>query len=171
MSLLPWLLSKRAVLSGLRNTTFESFPAAVNGLPVSGVKAPVAATDHASVIEDADPPSAAYRSVPSQLNSTPPISPVPAFANGDPTAAASEPSALLIVNTDTDAWFDTARKRPSPEIFIPTRGEGSPEAVADKLNAPFTPTLNVLITPLLEAIKNLPSGVDAREIPAQLSSV
>jgi hypothetical protein len=96
---------------------------------------------------------------------------VPALANGDPATAVSEPLTLLMLNTETDAWWETARNRPSPDIFMPTMGEGNKEAVEDRLNEPFTAMLKVLIWPLLDAIKNRPSGVAASEMPAQLSRV
>src|SRR5438270_13501321 len=108
------------VLSGVRNTTFESLPAAVNGLPTIGVSTPLAATDHASVSEDGEPPSAAYRRVPSQLKSRPPTRPVPALENGDPATGESEPLTALMVNTDAEAWCETAKKRASPELCIPS---------------------------------------------------
>src|SRR5689334_15257949 len=141
------------VLSGVRKTTFESLPVVVNGLPTIGVNAPLAATDQASVIEDAAPPSAAYRNDPSQLNSTPPTRPVPVLANGEPATAVSAPFTPLMLKTDTEAWCETARKRPSPEIFMPTIGVGSNAAVADRLNDPLAAMLKVLIVPLLEAIR------------------
>ena len=39
-------------------------------------------------------------------------------------------------------------------------GDGSREAVADKVSAPFAATLKVWIVPLLDAIRKWPSGVD-----------
>ena len=54
---------------------------------------------------------------------------------------------------------------------MPTMGVGNKEAVEDKLNAPFTATLKVLIWPLLDAIRKWPSGVAASEMPEQLSKV
>ena len=76
-----------------------------------------------------------------------------------------------MVKTETDVWCETARKRPSPEIFIPTMGEGNKDAVEDKVSAPVAPTLKVLIWPLLDAIRKCPSGVAASEMPEQLSNV
>ena len=54
---------------------------------------------------------------------------------------------------------------------MPTMGEGNKETVEDRLNEPFAAMLNVLIAPLLDAIRNLPSGVDASDIPWHESRV
>src|SRR5580765_1906922 len=54
---------------------------------------------------------------------------------------------------------------------MPAIGVGELVAVETRLSAPFAATLNVLIWPLLEAIRKLPLGVAAREMPAQLSRV
>src|SRR6476646_5199004 len=105
-----------------------------------------------------------------ELKSRPALGPVPVAAKGDPATAASEPSGLM-ENTDTLVPFDTARNCPLAEIFMPAFGEAGFTAVESEVRVPPTPMLNVLIWPLLEAIRKRPSGVALREIPEQASSV
>ena len=76
-----------------------------------------------------------------------------------------------MVNTETAFWVETARNWPFPEIFILAAGVGRLATLETRLRDPLSATLNVLIVPLLEAIRKLPLGVAASEMPAQLSSV
>src|SRR6476469_11278038 len=54
---------------------------------------------------------------------------------------------------------------------MPAFGAAGFTAVESEVRVPPTPMLNVLIWPLLEAIRKRPSGVALREIPEQASSV
>src|SRR5512135_2959147 len=54
---------------------------------------------------------------------------------------------------------------------MPTMGVGRPATEEAGVSTPVGATLKVAMTPLLEAMRKFPSGVAARDMPAQLSSV
>jgi hypothetical protein len=104
-----------------------------------------------------EPPKLAsleYSRSAAQLNSRLEMSPVPVRANGEPgVTAVSEPSALMEY-TETLVSFETAKSFPLAETFMPTVGEQQLAVVAAGVRIPLAATANVLICPLLEAIRN-----------------
>src|SRR6185312_11196750 len=75
-----------------------------------------------------------------------------------------------MVNRETEFASATARKEPFAEIFMLSMGVQHAVVVEDRLSVPVGETAKVLIWPLLDAIRNFPSGVAASDIPWQLSS-
>src|SRR5947209_4207797 len=108
---------------------------------------------------------------PQLLKSSPARLPVPLLRNGEPTTGVRAPVAASTVKTEALVSFDVARNWPLDEIFIPAIGVQQFGVVPAKESAPLAAMLKVCICPLLEAIRNFPSGVAASEIPWQLSRV
>src|SRR6185437_13216581 len=167
---LPWLLANRNASFGLRRTPFELIEPMLNGLPATAERAPLAPTVQASANDAVGSASAPNNKPLVELKSSPASVAAPCFANGEPAAAVSEPSGLMLY-TDTLVPFETARNCPLAEIFMLEFGVAGLAAVETAVSTPPAPMLNVLIWPLLEAIRNCPFGVEASEIPLQASSV
>src|SRR6185312_4097915 len=151
----------RRVLSGLYRTTLELVPLLVNGAFGAGVRTPLASTVQPSAIGVVAVASPAYRRSALQLKSSAETLPVPSFANGDPATGVNTPA--LMVYMETLVVLETARKRPSGDMVMLELGEQQFVVLLTKASAPLAATLNVLICPLLAAIRNAPSGVTARD--------
>src|SRR5947209_16519027 len=106
------------------------------------------------------------------LKSNPAREPLPVFGNGEPVTTVREPSALM-VNMETPLESANARNWPFTEIFMLSRGVQHVAVVnrGAAVSAPVAVMPNVMICPLLEAIRKLPSGVAATDMPWQLSKV
>src|SRR5579859_3299827 len=150
----------------------ESLPELVNGVPGMGLSAPeVVFTVQASSSAGLPVASPPYKRSAAQLKSSPERVPDPVLGNGEPSAGVNAPVAELIRNMETLVSFETARNCPLGEITMLAFGEQQFVVVPRSESAPPAPMAKVWIWPLLEAIRNLPSGVGAREIPWQLSRV
>src|SRR5437660_8744744 len=87
------------------------------------------------------------------LKSNPASDPVPVLGKGEPATTNREPSALM-VNMETPLVSASARNWPLAEIFMLSRGVQQLVAVKIWVSAPVAAMLQVLIWPLLEAIRN-----------------
>src|SRR5437660_11822086 len=81
------------------------------------------------------------------------------------------PLVALIKNMETLVSLETAMNSPLGEITMLAFGEQQFAVVPSNDSAPFAAMANVWIWPLLEAMRNFPSGVAASEMPWQVSSV
>src|SRR5579859_1096223 len=137
-----------------------------------GLSAPeVVSTAQASSSAGLPVASPPYKRSAAQLKSSPERVPDPVLGNGEPSAGVNAPVAELIRNIETLVSFETARSCPLGEITMLALGEQQFVVVPRSESAPPGAMANVWIWPLLDAIRNFPSGVGASEMPWQLSSV
>src|SRR6185312_13281865 len=149
---LPWLLANSRPSFGLSSTTLELIAPMLNGLPATAESTPFAPTVQASARDEVALASAPKSRPLVELKSRPASVAEPASANGEPATAASEPSALMVY-TETLVPLETARNCPLAEIFMLAFGATELAVVETAVSTPPTPMLNVLICPLLDAIR------------------